>query len=209
MLASGSPSAKFPSPWLKPLVIPLAAAVDFHCVFDDIKSKHFSNALRDSNLQLHTSTSRSRFGQGPRFRSAQVCVFTYFGIRRLREKSLLGFDWTCVGAGLHQKRVNIRIAIIMTATMILAQQQYWLHNACYRLYLESRYLQLFSQKSFMSKWWFSSKAEVWNFTKNKLLKLVNSMKIDYLFAGLNLNIIIQKRVRKCTFYRRCFKIKGY
>jgi len=32
-----------------------------------------------------------------------------------------------------------------------------------------------------------------DFTKNKLLKLVSSMKADFIFAGLNLNIIIQKR----------------
>jgi len=38
------------------------------------------------------------------------------------------------------------------------------------------------QESLTSKLWILSKVEHWNFTKNKLLKLVNSMKID-LFAG--------------------------
>jgi len=32
-----------------------------------------------------------------------------------------------------------------------------------------------------------------NSTKNKLLKLVNSMTIYFLFAGMNLNLIIQKK----------------
>jgi len=35
--------------------------------------------------------------------------------------------------------------------------------------------------------------ETWNFSKNNLSKLVNSMKADFLSASLNLNIIIQKR----------------
>jgi len=48
----------------------------------------------------------------------------------------------------------------------------------------------------MRKWWLSSTVEAWEFTKNKLLKLVNSMKIYFLFADLNLNIIIQKIARK-------------
>jgi len=44
-------------------------------------------------------------------------------------------------------------------------------------------------ESFTSKWWLSSKIEAWSFTKNKLEKLVNRV----LFAGLILNIIIQKK----------------
>jgi len=32
---------------------------------------------------------------------------------------------------------------------------------------------------FISKWWLSSKIETWKFTRNKLEKLVNSMKIDF------------------------------
>jgi len=35
----------------------------------------------------------------------------------------------------------------------------------------------------MRKWWLSSTVEAWKFTKNKLLTLVNSMKVDFLFAG--------------------------
>ena len=37
---------------------------------------------------------------------------TYFGNRCRREKSLLGFDRACVG--VHEQRVNIKMAIIMT-----------------------------------------------------------------------------------------------
>jgi len=39
--------------------------------------------------------------------------------------------------------------------------------------IASRFLQLFLQKSLTSKWGLSSKVEVWNITKNKVLKLVN------------------------------------
>ena len=48
----------------------------------------------------------------------------------------------------------------------------------------------------MRKWWLSFEEETWKFAKNKLLKLANSRKTDYLFAGLNLNRIIQKKKRQ-------------
>jgi len=48
------------------------------------------------------------------------------------------------------------------------------------------------QDSFPRKWWLSFKVEIWKFTKNKLLKLINSMKADFLLAGLNQNRTIQK-----------------
>jgi len=41
-----------------------------------------------------------------------------------------------------------------------------------------------------------------NFTENNLLKLVSSMKADFLYAGVNANIIIKKKTtEKSTFYR--------
>jgi len=43
------------------------------------------------------------------------------------------------------------------------------------------------------KWWFSTKMKHWNFSENKLLTLINLMKMDFLLVGLNLNIIIQKK----------------
>jgi len=38
----------------------------------------------------------------------------------------------------------------------------------------------------------------WNFPKNIISKLVNSMKIGFLFVGLNLNF--KEAPDKCTFY---------
>jgi len=43
----------------------------------------------------------------------------------------------------------------------------------------SRVSQSVLHERFISKWWLSSKIETWKFTKNKLEKLVNSMKIDF------------------------------
>jgi len=58
--------------------------------------------------------------------------------------------------------------------------------------IASLFSQTLLQESFTRKWWLSFKVEIWKFTKNKLLKLVNSMKADFLFAGLNQNRTIQK-----------------
>ena len=62
--------------------------------------------------------------------------------------------------------------------------------------ITSRSQQTLSQESFMRKWWLSFEVETWNFTKNKILKLVNSRKTNFLFTGLNLNRIIQKKKRQ-------------
>jgi len=47
-------------------------------------------------------------------------------------------------------------------------------------------------KRFCKKVLRNLEVEIWKFTKNKLLKLVNSTKADFLLAGLNQNITIQK-----------------
>ena len=60
----------------------------------------------------------------------------------------------------------------------------------------SRFSQALLQERCMSKWWLTYKVGAWNFTENKLLKLVNSLKVDVLFAHLNLNIIIYKKKRQ-------------
>jgi len=51
----------------------------------------------------------------------------------------------------------------------------------------------FRKKSFTGKWWLSSKVKALNFTENKLLKVVSSMKADFLYAGVHANIIIKKK----------------
>jgi len=69
-----------------------------------------------------------------------------------RAKSPLGFDWTCVG--VQQQRVNIRRAIVMTATMtscltaLLAEKK----HAAYCALIESRFSLALLQESFTSKW---------------------------------------------------------
>jgi len=53
-------------------------------------------------------------------------------------------------------------------------------------------------ESFTSKWWISFKIGTWKFIKNKLLKYFNLM--DYVFSGLNLNILFKKGQEKITFH---------
>jgi len=38
-----------------------------------------------------------------------------------------------------------------------------------------------------------------NFTEHKLLKLINSIKADFLFASLNLNTVVQPNARQMHF----------
>jgi len=67
----------------------------------------------------------------------------------------------------------------------------------------------FAKQRFTRKWRLSSKVKAWNFTKNKLLKLVSSMKADFIFVGVNVNIIIQKKTpEKAHFMDEGLKIKG-
>jgi len=81
--------------------------------FNEIKSKHFSNAYRYSSLYV-ISCIRQSVAQ----KLGMIHVFYALcrptsGVRVLNQKSLLGFDLTCVG--VHQKRVNVENAIIMTS----------------------------------------------------------------------------------------------
>jgi len=62
----------------------------------------------------------------------------------------------------------------------------------------------------MSKWWLSLKVKTRKFTKNKILKLLKSMKAVFLFAGFNLNRIIQKKKcqKKVHFMDDALKPRG-
>ena len=83
-------------------------------------------------------------------------------------------------------------------------------TTAYLALIASRCLQAVLQERFMIKWWLSTEAEAWNFTKNKFLKLVTSMKADISYAGLNLNTIVQKKTpEKYTFIGWCFRNKGH
>jgi len=64
----------------------------------------------------------------------------------------------------------------------------------------SRYSQALLHESFTSKWWLSCKIKTWNFIKNKLFNFFNSTKMDYIFAGLNMNILFKKSPEKCPFH---------
>jgi len=64
----------------------------------------------------------------------------------------------------------------------------------------SRFSHALQQENFTNKWRRRCRVEAKNVTKNKLLKLVNSMKRYFLFAGINLNLnITKKEPEKCMF----------
>ena len=85
---------------------------------NDIKSKHFSNVLRDFKIynfrciRQPVAQELEKIHVLVYMRARFVCLLREY--RCLRAKSLLGFDWTCVG--VHQSQP-------------LAQLQYWLKKA--------------------------------------------------------------------------------
>jgi len=79
---------------------------------NNIKSKNFSKALKDSSICIINCVSQPVAQDLDKIHVYMRASF----VDVLREsKSLLDFDWTCVG--VHQKRVNMKSAITMTATM--------------------------------------------------------------------------------------------
>ena len=65
--------------------------------------------------------------------------------------------------------------------------------------IASRFSQALSQETFTSKWWFWSKVEAWNFTKNKLLKPVNSIWTQF---------FRKKRQKNAPFIDDALKTRG-
>jgi len=120
---------------------------------------------------------------------------------------LLRLDWTRVF--VHRKSVNIKSVTTMTATMTPCSTAkiVWKKHTANLALTASRFPQTLLQESFRRKWWLSFKVEIWKYTKNKLLKLVNSLKADFLFAGLNRNRIIQKN--RCQKKGPFLKNKGH
>jgi len=166
--------------------------------FNDIKSKHFSNALRDSSVYINSCIRQPVNQELDKFH-VLVFMHAYFVdlVRESVSKSKvatrlwLNVCWCASEAYKYEKRnhndgyddslLNCNIG--------------WKKHTADLALITSRFSQTLLQESFTSDRWLSFKVETWRFTKNKLLKLVNSMKVDFLFAGLNLNRIIQKK--KC------------
>ena len=67
--------------------------------------------------------------------------------------------------------------------------------------IASMFSQVLLQENFQANGGFHPKQKLGTSTKSKLLEFVNSMKLVFLFSGLNLNTIVQdKTPDKCTFY---------
>ena len=85
--------------------------------FNEIKSKHFSNAWRYSSLCVISCTRQSvaqKLDKIHFFYAHKFCRPTS-GVRVLKQ-SCYSASTECVWCSLHQKRVNIENAIIMTVT---------------------------------------------------------------------------------------------
>ena len=96
----------------------------------------------------------------PRLSCTQVLWKTYLRSRCLRWKWLLGFDWTYVC--VHQKRVNIKSAITIAATMTPCWNALLAANRIH--FALTVFVQALLQERFTSKWWLRSKVVA----KNKL-----------------------------------------
>jgi len=153
--------------------------------FDAKNSKHFSNALRGSsryvinciNLPVAQELEKMHVLYAPKF-----CRPTS-GVGVL-EQSRYSASIERVLVYVHQKRVNTRSAIVMVSTKISCSAAILTAKSIRQIVLHI--IEVFTsalQVSFSRKWWFSCKVEAWNFSKNKRLKLVNSMKIDFLFSS--------------------------
>jgi len=96
-------------------------------------------------------------------------------------------------------KYSITSAIVMAARWLLAQVQYW----------ALKVLQHLSKKGLWANGGIGSKQKL-GISLSKLLKLVNSMKADFLFVGLNLNTIVQEKTPETfTFHGGCYKSKEH
>jgi len=82
-------------------------------VFNEIESKYFSNTQRYSSLCVISFIRQSVAQKLGMIHVFYALCRPILGVRVLKQNSLLGFDLTCVG--VHQKRVNVENAIIMTS----------------------------------------------------------------------------------------------
>ena len=164
--------------------------------FNDTKSKNFSNALKDSSIYIINCVSQ------PIAQDLDK-IHVYMGssfVDLLQEsKSLLDFNWTCVG--VNQKRVNIKSAITMTTTMTPCSGAILAGNSILQImHWKYRDFRNAFARKFYEQMVVSFQVETCKFTKNKLLKLVNSMKWVSLFAGSNLNsIVVKKKFQNAAF----------
>ena len=95
-------------------------------VFNDMKSKHFWNALRYSSLYVMSSI-RQLVAQELDTIHALYMRASFVDQLRESKQSLLGFDWTCVG--VHQKRINTKTQSQWQPQWPQWQLHYWLQKA--------------------------------------------------------------------------------
>jgi len=151
-------------------------------VFNDMKSKHFSNASRYSSLYVISSIRQ------PSAQELDKIHVLY--ARKFCTRLRLNLCWCTSEACKYQNAIIMAATLTTMTTAILAEG---MHKTL-------RFSPALLHEGFTSKWWLSFKIETWNFIKNELLKFFNSTKMDNVFAGLNLKILFKKSGRKCTFH---------
>ena len=161
-------------------------------VFSDMKSKHFSNASRYSSLYIISSIRQ------PAAQKLDKIHVLY--ARKFCTRLRLNLCW-CTSETFKYKNATIMATTLTTMTTAIL--------AAKGIHKTSRFSQALLHEGFTSKRWLSFKTETWNFIKCKLLTFFNSTKMDYVFAGLNLNILFKKAREKCNFRGRCFENKGH
>jgi len=141
-----------------------------------MKSKHFSNASRYSSLYVISSIRQ------PAAQDLDKIHVLY--ARKFCTRLRLNLCW-CTSEACKYKNA-VKMAATMTTAILAAKG----------IHKTSRSSQALLHESFTTKWWLSFKIEAWKCIKNKLLKFFNSTKMDYVFAGLKLNIVFKKSARK-------------
>ena len=102
---------------------------------------------------------------------------------------------------VYRRRANIKSAITMTTTMTPCSGAILAGNSILQImHWKYRDFRNAFARKFYEQMVVSFQVETCKFTKNKLLKLVNSMKWVSLFAGSNLNsIVVKKKFQNAAF----------
>jgi len=125
-------------------------------------------------------------------------VDLYFRSQSLSAKSLLGFAWKC--GCVHQKHVHIKNAIIMAAAMTFCSTATLPGKSILQiLHLWHRDFHMRLRRKILRANGGLSQSRRQELHKNKLLKLVNLMKIYFLFAGINMKHMQKQAPEKCMF----------
>ena len=160
-------------------------------VFYDMKSKHFSTALRYSSLYV-ISSIRQPVAQ-------ELDKIHVLYARKFCTLLRLNLCW-CTSEACKYKNAITMVATMTTVTTAMLTAK--------GTHKTSRFLQALLHESFTSKWWFLFKIETSNFIENELLKFFNSTKINLCICRLKSEHIISKKPQKNAIFMDDASITG-